>query len=303
MGGSQADVLRWTGAADDGNMATAGNWTTHAGSPTTTTPSDGESVLFDHRSATGVYANLDQSALELAGFAVMPGFRFQIGTASAPLLIDVDHTNSATVDPYCRIYGMGQYVKLSGSITNATVSFPGAGKFHLSGGSITNPVFAGGTVIVEADGLIAPASGSGVAKALAGSVTIRQHAGSGTSDTATMLALGGEVNNYRTANTIEVGGSAVLRQLVDAAIDTKIDQYGGTVYMNSSGTIAQFNGYAGLATTKGALNDFTISAQELHLNTHTMDLKSAPIVVTETAAAVTHGFARVGSGPVGFADL
>ena len=296
MGGTQADVSRWTGASGDEDWATAGNWATHAGSPTTTIPSDGESALFDERSATGVSATLDQSGIELSGLACNPGFRFELGTDAAPLLIDVDHTNSGAVTPYCSIYGMGRFVKLSGSIINANVAHRGAGKFYLSGGTITNPVFSAGTSVIESAGLIAPASGSGVAVVQGGNITVRQHAGSTTSDIATFYIFGGEANNYRTSNQLLMGGgSPVVRLLFDAAVDTRIDQIGGTLYMNSSGTIALLNGYAGVATTKGATQDFTISAQNLYLAKHTMDITASPIVVTETASAVKYGFSGLGA--------
>lgn len=294
MGGTQADILRWTGASGDGDWTTAGNWATYAGSPTTTTPSDGEGVLFDHLSATGVTASLDQSATELSLMVVQPGFRFGLGTASAPLLIDVNDDNSAAVTPMCKIFGMGADIKLSGLFTNLQVGFQGANRFYLAGGTATNPVFFAGSSVVDADALISPASGSGETKMLGGNLTIRQHTGSGTSDIATFTQTGGTVNNYRTSNVLSVtGAQSVLRQLVDAAVDTRLDQLEGLVYLNSAGTIAQFNGYAGMATTRGGQYDFTITNQNLYLPTHTMDLKASPITVTESNAAVQYGFAGV----------
>ena len=96
----------WTGATD-ADWNTAGNWSIAV-------PVDGEDVIIDGRDTTAVDITTvaSQGAIDLASLHIMSSFANNIGTAAAPLEIEVSGT--------LLIEGSGSYYIQSGSATLGT---------------------------------------------------------------------------------------------------------------------------------------------------------------------------------------
>lgn len=238
----------WTGASNDGNWSTAGNWSTSGGS---TPPGALDDVVIP----TG---NMDISAglttgLQYASLTVTEGFRFNIGTSSAPLLV-------TGVTGKTKIVVAGAFVKLA-TVTNAlvdvTVVFRSRGAFSLTSGTATLLKVSGsGTVDIDASAVVTGIKINGP------TVT----AGSGTAfTTATMGS--GQLTTSRSIATF-TGAQSRLITLGAAALSTSAIAGGGcTINHQASGTIASLELFTGsIFTPQSNVNSsFTITALYRHV--------------------------------------
>lgn len=80
----------WTGAAGDGNFDNTSNWSA------ANVPVTGDSVIVSASATSGMSTNLNRSAdgagagLNIVSFTIQPGFRYSIGSSTAPLRLSAD---------------------------------------------------------------------------------------------------------------------------------------------------------------------------------------------------------------------
>jgi hypothetical protein len=127
-------TVTWTGGANDGNWATGGNWSGAAA------PSSTDDV-FLLTTSQDITLGLNQSAITLASLTISRGFGGSIGSASAPLQINVSGTLTYA--------GSGSYAKINGTIATANIDRTGSGTFYLSGGTWTTTTVSAGRVLVD----------------------------------------------------------------------------------------------------------------------------------------------------------
>lgn len=221
----------YTGAAQDGNWSTAGNWT-----GTNTPPTALDDVIVsggDRDIVLGL-----SPAVQYASLTVTEGFKFNIGTSSAPLVI-------AGVTGKTKIVVAGSFIKLA-TITNpivaATVVFRSRGLFALSTTNATavTALYASGAGTVDIDGAAA------VTHIKINGPTVT--AGSGTAFTTAKIGAG-QLTSSRSIGTFS-GAQARLILQNAAAITTSATCGGGCTFNHqSSGTIAELEMFTGSSFT------------------------------------------------------
>lgn len=206
----------WTGGANDGNWATAGNWTPSA-------PAGGDDVIID-RTNQDITAGL-ATGISIASLTVTQGYGGRIGTSSTALTF-TGITGTAVLS------GTGQFIKLGSSGTIATTVVNSSGMVYLTAGTFTTII---GVTPYEVD-------------AAAVVTTLNNQGGFGTlgynaTAITTLNNSAGTVNCGRSITTIN--SSAVTRCTLASSITTANALKGSILYFNSTGNITTYNGYAG----------------------------------------------------------
>lgn len=222
------------------NWGSTGSWADN------TVPIDGDDVAI-YEGSQVVSAGLNQSSINLASLFVGPDFHGSIGSASAPLQINVDSAS----DSVLTWSGRGGYCKIAGTVNNAKVN--GAGRFYAAGGTWLKTDVAG-QAMVEFDSSASISTRVSLTSGNA-SVLIPEYSGGGG---ATVPALWVTAGVARVARQIVNGylgagerGKGVLYAVDDASVSTALMLLGGEAWWRASGAVALLNGFAGRFTGEG----------------------------------------------------
>lgn len=252
----------WTGAAQDGNFGTAGNWDT--------APVDGDSIVI----ATGdrdINAGLT-SGLNFVNVTITEGFRFNIGGAADALSVE-------GISGTLKVVVAGQFVKIlctggTGPIVACTVVFKSRGLFSFSSGTMTTLHASGaGTVDISASAVVTNMRNNGpIVTAAAGTAF-------------TIFNIGaGQLTTSRSIGTF-IGSQSKLITLSAAAISTAATVGNGCIFNHqASGTIASLETMQGSTfTPSGNTNaGFTVTALYRHTNSQ-VDREYGGVAYTITA--------------------
>lgn len=244
------------------------NWATITGAGGSGVADSATLVVPGGNTNSDVTASLDWSALTtgISYLKISEKFSRNIGTASAPLILDADATDTqwtsaASTSSRIEHYGTGWlYVKAGGSSTKITNLFQyGAGGHTvLTDGTVTYLTVANGFAQVEASATVTNG---------------RLHGGSATFGTKTTAGTaldvsGGSHTIQRPFTTINVYAGTLNVNVYNAGAASSINIYGGTVNLTGHGNTAitavtMWGGYLDLS---GLRVDTTITTLTRHKN-------------------------------------
>lgn len=245
MAGTTSDIVRWTGAAGDGNPATAGNWIIQAGTPSTP-PAAGEKAIVNTLGASQING-ANQSALTL-GELEIERFPGQIGVGGTPWQIN------ATV---LKVNSLSD-VNLAGTFTTTTIAGTGAGRVRLASGDCDNLTVSGGDVVIGTAFTVAQ-NATELVRVLGGNVRIEANANA----VVEIIQQGGYVTSERSVTTWHADGG-VAKPRLNAAVTTLNGRGMARVLIETSGTLATVNAFrceindlsSPFPTTITTLNEF-----------------------------------------------
>lgn len=222
----------WTGAALDGDVSNASNWTNGV-------IQSGYDIIIDS-SPVDISAGLTTySAVNINSLNVTPRFRMKLGTATTPLTV-------GNIAASANLSGNGPWTKVSaGSVPKARIFVPSAGSVYIAAGTWYDVECFGAGGYVEVDPAAIVGNGGGAA--------IWRHNGpklyipstsNGTSGVVGTLSLdGGLVTCLRNANTIKAygAGSRFIMQGTAAIVTGGEIAAGGVLNYQSSGGLSPTN--------------------------------------------------------------
>ncbi len=216
-----AETMFWKGGTD-GKWKLKTNWETVTGAEPADYPGEaenGDSVVFDKRSAVSITEFGAALSFTLANFTVEDGYTGSPGTIDVPINLKQSAVNTSLV-----YNGRGAQAWILGSFTTVTVNGTGSGvdALHLNAGATavyTNLYVRSGVVVLDD-------SNYGVSSNGAATIIVTQPA-SGSAPTLTVKA--------PITTTIEVRGGRVYW---NKGTVTKMDNHGG-IFTGEQSTIAR----------------------------------------------------------------
>lgn len=197
---------------------------------------DTDSIQFED-GTTAVTGNLDHSALTegLSGLTIARPWTADIGSATSPLLADVDSGATATL--WNNSGGGALFYKPTGD-NNLCIRLRHTGFGHtvLTGGTVTTLEVARGRVTIGASCVVTNLYIGGSGKVI--------HEGNGGTAPTLVVVSGGEYITQRGATTLTMSGGTATFNSGSTAITT-INVYGGNINIQRSGTITTFSLYGG----------------------------------------------------------
>lgn len=215
-------------------VSTDGNWNNTASWDTAAVPVDNDDVFLSN-SAEDADTNLDQNTIFLDSLNISNTFMGKVGGSGNPLIIDSD----------VLLYeGAGTEAHFQGEYTKAIIAGSG------SAGAITINAQGAVTGIVDLyhnKGALTLAASSNVTNIFVGYDSVRTTDATltiGTSCTLTTLTCMGGVTTLESAITTinQTGGTLTVN---GTGTITTANVYGGTLYWNSTGTLTTANVYGG----------------------------------------------------------
>lgn len=245
-GGGAADAQTFVAAEVTANAGpldynTTSNWV--GGS----LPAANDTVIFAPRESNNVSYDvrygLDQSSVDVGRVRVSPEYTGTIGDIDNGyyLRIDISGTGGSVNNPSLVVNG-GHSVWVKGSIDNIyadgsvgggenalRLDDAGSGDLYITSGFRGTIRYADSSTIGNVHNGYAP--------------NVRLIIGSSVSNSATVTWLAGYMESKSAIGTYRISGGTVVHE--DGAVSSALQLYGGTVFYNSDGTIADFDQWGG----------------------------------------------------------
>lgn len=239
-----------TSSAGPSDWNTAANWSGGA------VPTTGKEVKFSTGSVDVLYG-LDQSSVALDSMEVGPGYTGSIGQPSSSYYLQIDINNGGGNDALV-LGGSGDSYWINGTIPNVQITRSSAStKAIMLDGDIDDLYIVGSGV----RGTVDVKSGTVLDRVyMTGSSNAKLVINSSVTSLDTIDMNGGVCENGSAVTAVLVAGGKYTQKGATAV--STIDQWGGTIKYNSSGTITTLKVYNGVFNTEendSTLGTFTIT--------------------------------------------
>lgn len=241
-------------AADAVDLNTTASWkATIDGATGQTVPTAADDVHIKEGTQT-VNTNPTTLNVDLESVTVSRGFTGNLGEAGTPLTIAC--SNSADSVFRLNSGGLESYITAgTAGIDRLVISVPDRSRVYLTGGTFVLVEHYGGELIIAGSATVTNYRGYGNSRATARA---------GTQFTTALLSDNAWLKTERTIATGNIAGSAYVQMIEAAASGTLMRVMGGTLNLQTSGTIAQIDQYGGLTTPAGARDDVPVTLFNLY---------------------------------------
>lgn len=262
-------VLKWTGATDQHNFQTAGNWLDLGTSAAALAgPATGDTVNIVDTNHL-INAGLSNTAVDLAFLNIGGDFTGQVGTSGSPLLIAVS-SGTQGVFTYDARASLCNISAGTNGIDKAVIRGSGTVAF-VGGTTVALSVAIGGTADIQAAAVVTGITNTG------GTIT----AAAGTAFT-TSLNGAGNLISARSLGTSIIGSGLVQTTGVAGATAVTVTST-GRLNTQSTGTFTLITALAGARVdAAGALLPVTVTTLKLSDGAHAYEKEMVQVTVGAT---------------------